>query len=244
MPNNEINISEMIEKKRREAGLSGTALAMKAGIPEKTFRKLQDGTTADPRYKTLQAISKALGCTLSELIGETPTSEAIAEVQSRRFFLQWEKLTPENKDVVVDLIESLSDLEDRLKGKKEVYVERQVPLYSLSVSAGLGSVLDDSENVEYVNFPANEIPNSTVYAVRVSGDSMQPAYYQDDIVFVEPGKRAKNGDVVIALINGESYIKQFRDGNFISFNPAYAPIIPGEFDNVQISGIVRACHHA
>ena len=43
------SISRHIEEKRREAGLSGTALAAKAGIPEKTLRKLQDGTTTDPR---------------------------------------------------------------------------------------------------------------------------------------------------------------------------------------------------
>lgn len=231
-------ISENIEQKRRAAGLSGTALAAKAGIPEKTFRKLQDGTTTDPRYKTLMALSGALGCTLSELVGETASQEALSEMQEHRFYRQWKRLSDENKEIVISLIENLYTLEERYRTEREVVVERQVPLYSLPVSAGLGSFLDDSEDVQFISFPADELPSQNCYALRVTGDSMEPAYYQDDIVLVQPGKAAENGDIVIAVINGDSYIKQFRNGAFISFNPAYDPIEPGEFDSVKIAGTV------
>ena len=234
------SISRHIEEKRREAGLSGTALAAKAGIPEKTLRKLQDGTTTDPRYKTLLAVSGALDCTLSELIGETAPEDGVLALQSRRFFEQWQDLTEENRDIVIRLIENLSQLEERLKNEKEVIVQREIPLYSLPASAGPGSFLD-SDEYEYVSFPAEELPASACFAIRVSGDRMEPAFFQDDLVFVEPSKTAVNGDVVIAIINGDSFIKQFRDGEFVSFNPAYDPIVPGDYDDVRIAGIVRTC---
>jgi repressor LexA len=232
------SISQHIEEKRREAGLSGTALAAKAGIPEKTLRKLQDGTTTDPRYKTLLALSRALDCTLSELIGETTPDSGVLALQSKHFFAQWENLTEENRAVVVQLIENLAELEERLKSEKEVVIQREIPLYSLPVSAGTGSFLD-SDDYEYVSFPADELPSEACFAVKVTGDSMEPAFYEGDIVFVEPSRTAENGDVVVALINGESFIKQYRNGKFISFNPSYAPIIPGDYDSVRISGIVR-----
>ena len=31
------------------------------------------------------------------------------------------------------------------------------------------------------------------------------------------------------------------DGEFVSFNPAYDPIVPGDYDDVRIAGIVRTC---
>ena len=114
-----------------------------------------------------------------------------------------------------------------------------MPVYDLPASAGTGVFLDSSD-YEMVQV-GSEVPVNANFGVRVSGDSMEPAFFQDDLVFVEPSKTAVNGDVVIAIINGDSFIKQFRDGEFVSFNPAYDPIVPGDYDDVRIAGIVRTC---
>src|SRR3989338_7237051 len=53
------------------------------------------------------------------------------------------------------------------------------------------------------------------YVLRVSGESMVDAgIFPDDLVIIEKGREPKNGDVVVAAIDGEWTLKYFyhRDG--------------------------------
>ena len=57
------------------------------------------------------------------------------------------------------------------------------------------------------------------YAVYVSGDSMEPRYFDGEIVYVNPAKRVRRGDFVVAQIQpGEhaprlAYVKRFLRWN-------------------------------
>lgn len=68
------------------------------------------------------------------------------------------------------------------------------------------------------------------FILRVVGDSMIDAGIEDgDHVVVRPQKDACNGDIVVALIDGEATVKRFfRDNGRIMLKPAnaaYSPII-------------------
>lgn len=107
----------------------------------------------------------------------------------------------------------------------------------VNVSAGYGTVnstltciptkldRDFLENVlEIRNFRNLEI-------VNVVGDSMEPFVSNGEKIIVERRFEAKNGDVVIASINGEIYIKRFLCDPFkkwiklISDNTTYPDIL-------------------
>lgn len=52
------------------------------------------------------------------------------------------------------------------------------------------------------------------YILKVKGDSMVDAgIYEGDMVIVERGKKPKNGDIVIAEIDGEYTMKYFRQNS-------------------------------
>ncbi len=55
-----MTIQEMRDK-RKELGYSYARLSELSGVPETTIQKIFSGTTASPRYATLQALEKALG---------------------------------------------------------------------------------------------------------------------------------------------------------------------------------------
>ena len=66
------------------------------------------------------------------------------------------------------------------------------------------------------------------YALRVTGDSMEPVFSPGDIAIVRMGNSIESGDIGIVLVGDEdSVIKQVqlhRVGiSLISFNTAYAP---------------------
>ena len=85
---------------------------------------------------------------------------------------------------------------------------------------------------------------STFYA-RVSGDSMKDAGIGDgDIVVVDKALDAKDGDFVVAFIDGDFTIKQFKmdqSGEFgwlVPYNSDYSPIRVTADNDFQIWGVI------
>ena len=84
--------------------------------------------------------------------------------------------------------------------------------------------------------------------IRVYGDSMEPFVSNGEYVIIEKNSDAKNGETVIANINGDVYIKKFESDPFkkwiklISDNKNYNEIhVQGEnLRLIKIVGIVRA----
>jgi repressor LexA len=82
----------------------------------------------------------------------------------------------------------------------------------------------------------------STYILEVDGDSMIDAHItHGDLVIAERNTKAKNGQIVIAEIDGEWTIKFFRqEGNKVWLEPAnkkYKPIYPS--CELKISAIVK-----
>lgn len=82
-----------------------------------------------------------------------------------------------------------------------------------------------------------------LFALKVKGESMKDAAILDgDIVVAKQISRARNGQIVIALIEDEATVKRyfFEDGRvrLQPENDAFDPIFP---EKVEILGVVTAC---
>ena len=115
-------------------------------------------------------------------------------------------------------------------------VPRLLPLYDLPASAGMGEFLDAS-SFEMVEAPPHA-PAGADFALRVSGDSMEPLLRDGQVVFVRKQETLEIGEIGVFALNGGSYIKKLGRSELISLNPDYDPIIIGEFDSVRIFGRV------
>ncbi len=92
-------------------------------------------------------------------------------------------------------------------------------------------------------------PDTTFYAM-VSGESMRDAGLQNgDIIVIDKSLTPKNGDIIVAAIDGEFTIKEFRMDSsgqcawLIPHNEAYQPIRVTEEDNFSVWGVVTHCIH-
>lgn len=109
---------------------------------------------------------------------------------------------------------------------------RHVPLLGV-VTAGLPILA--VENIEcYLPFTGGHISGSKdMFALRVRGESMINAgIFDGDILYVERTPVAKNGDIVVALIEDEATVKTFykENGHFRlqPENDSFEPIIVNE----------------
>ena len=163
-----------------------------------------------------------------KLVGGTPHSDAMAYD-----LLMVVRETPE-----YDWIQT-----KRILRYKVPYSRREITyinLYDLAVSAGTGEPLGDTYYTTRVELPTEKVPENAHCCLRVSGDSMEPAYKDGDIVFVQrlENGRLREGEVGIFSLNGEGYIKQLGQRQLLSFNPKYPPIPIGPYDRLECQGRV------
>jgi repressor LexA len=96
-----------------------------------------------------------------------------------------------------------------------------------------------------VPVPKDMMGRGRTFALRVRGDSMVDENIQDgDIIIVASQQTADNGQVVVALIDGNyATVKKFyREPDFIRLepaNPQFKPIFIKTPERIQIQGIVR-----
>ncbi len=116
-----------------------------------------------------------------------------------------------------------------------------IPLFGWVVAGTPSDVCEFQENIEV---PAALVPNPTrTYALRITGDSMIEEHIcEGDIVIVEKRDTARDGDIVIALVNGsETTVKRFRkEGKVAVLAPANHNMTPIRvpLKDVEIQGVV------
>mgnify|MGYP000057849623 CR=1 FL=1 len=80
-----------------------------------------------------------------------------------------------------------------------------ITCYDLAVSAGTGEPLGDTYYTTKLEIPTQRVPENAHCCLRVNGDSMEPAYKDGDIVFIQ---RVEDG----AAGRGSGHLRPKRRG--------------------------------
>jgi repressor LexA len=109
-----------------------------------------------------------------------------------------------------------------------------------AIAAGIPTDSQETAD-ELFPVPATRAVAEDDYLLRVRGDSMIEAHIEDgDVVVVRPATSARPGEIVAALVDGESTVKYLaeKDGRLVlrPANPRYSDIVPS--DELVIQGRV------
>jgi len=117
-----------------------------------------------------------------------------------------------------------------------------VPIYG-QIPAGMSTLTEQTieGHVSLDTRSANISKNRGTFALRVHGDSMIGAHIVDgDIVILEDSKEVHNGDIVAALIDGETTLKRYVMEHGRPYlkaeNPRYPNLIPAR--ELKIQGVM------
>lgn len=172
-------IDALAERRR----LTPSGLARKSGLDPTTFNKSKRITSVGrARWPSTESIAKALKSTNTTLD-------------------EFMKLISATRAKSGNITNSVS---------YRTSAGKAVPVIGLA-QAGVGGFFDDGgfptgQGWDEIRFPADE-PDS-VYALEVSGESMQPLYRDGDIIIVSPGASTRRGDrVVVKTMAGEVMAK-------------------------------------
>ena len=86
-----------------------------------------------------------------------------------------------------------------------------MPICLMPAAAGTGNYLDDADYYEEISFPKDQVNPRAELGIRVSGDSMEPVYHDEQIVWVQKCNSLDPGDVGIFIYDGKAYIKVYGE---------------------------------
>jgi repressor LexA len=83
---------------------------------------------------------------------------------------------------------------------------------------------------------------SDAFMLRVQGDSMiEAAILDGDLIMVRPQRSAENGEIVVAMLDGEATVKRFyRETGRVRLQPENREMTPIYASDVEIIGRVEA----
>ncbi len=111
-------------------------------------------------------------------------------------------------------------------------------------SIACGQPVDAVENIEEsVALPRAIFGNGSLFILRAKGDSMIEADIRNnDIVVIRQQNTAENGEIVVAMMNGETTLKRFykRNGKII-LHPENKEMQDIIVKNCEIQGVLISC---
>jgi repressor LexA len=117
-----------------------------------------------------------------------------------------------------------------------------IPIYG-QIPAGMATLTEQTVegHISLDTRSVNASKNGRTFALRVRGDSMIDAHILDgDIVILEDRKDVQNGDIVAALIDGETTLKRYVTEHGRPYlkaeNPLYPNLVPAR--ELRIQGVL------
>ncbi len=256
---------DRIKQIKSEKKITNDQLSDMTGIPLGTLSKILAGISDSPKLVNIVAIAQALGCSLDYLISGNPenTNNYTLSAQEIRMVESFRQLDAHGKELTLLVLEKekeralgaqeepalvVSERPERARvltppGMRAPSVsaaglgKRTISLYDMPVSAGMG--IDLSEVAESkIRIPDNAKTQDADYALRISGNSMEPKFHDGDILLVQNCESVEVGELGIFILDGEGYFKKFDGDKLLSLNPIYAPIPLRDFSDIQCAGRV------
>lgn len=203
--------NERLKKARMDAGFRYASDAANAmGLVGSTYRAHENGQN-DFSFEEAQVYAKKFGVDALWLMnGDSHSANGVSATSAPQ---------------------DAFDLPNATIGDKITGVGRKIPVFGQAVGGVDGEFLMNGNILFEVMAPPVLSHISGAYAVSISGESMSPRYEDGEIAFVDPRRRVKKGDYVIAQIRLEehgpplAYVKKFVRHNSIElvleqFNPA------------------------
>ena len=118
---------------------------------------------------------------------------------------------------------------------------REVVNVPLAGTVAAGQPILAEENIEnYFPIPVEMLPNAQTFMLRVKGESMiNVGIYDGDQIIVEEQDTARNGEIVVALVEDSATVKRFfKENGHYRLQPENDALEPIIVDDVQIVGKV------
>ena len=244
--------TDRLIKLRQARGWTKKEFSAKIGKTQQTVGKWENGSNA-PTFKDLVKLVGLFGVTSDYLLGlsDSPSKYAyppINDNKQEQVEEMFKELDEGNQDATVDFIENRLDNQHISKEikendhRKQIVKQDQRPTKRVSIYAKVDAQgFEVSEvPVDCLDYPV-PIPVHDI-AFKVVGGSLEPSFFDDEVMFVMKDPILRTGDICIVQLKSKYHVmkvsQNIDNGDILlnSLNSNEAPITLSEKDDFSIFG--------
>lgn len=242
-----MTFGERLTQLRKENGYATrNEFADKLGIPSTTLRNYETNAR-EPGHTFLKQISEFFNVSVDYLLCLTDEKEVLntfrlrlSEQEIIKNYRSLDSFGQETVNMILDRELKRIEMMDNLVADKAdgnlIRPTRFMAYYQKLASAGTGEYIFDDIPIDTIEVPLDEISKTADFVIGVSGNSMEPTFYDGDKVFVERCQIIETGKIGVFMVNNECVIKEAGETGLISHNKNYKTI-PGN-ESIQCIGKV------
>lgn len=235
---------DRLKEARLQKGYTQEQIAEKIGVAKSTYTGYEKGTR-EPNVNTIGKLMKEFGVDANFLWQDDTTFPfELTYDEMENLVKKYRKLDPygqETIDIALDRettrVTLLKEQADQATASNtriaelENALHQQAPLLRMYTymhkiaAAGKGFYFEDIPT-DTLEAPYME---GADFIIGVNGDSMEPTYYDGELVYVQKRQIVETGDIGVFTLNNEWFIKEAGEEGLISHNDKY-PVIPGTPD--------------
>lgn len=226
-------------------------ISKQSGIAYSTVKSILENGTGKASYINICKICASLGITpddLEHMVKENTIHELQLSKEDSELLSKYHLLDLHGQQTVNIILDRELERTTQAKGAADTieHLQQRLAIPSLPPHflAYYGRIAAAGSSVEFSDiaagvraYPENEINKNADYVIGVSGDSMEPEYFDGDIVYVQKTDYIETGDIGIFQKGNNIYIKKAGENGLISLNQNYPPLI-GDDDRIIVLGKV------
>ena len=239
-----MSFGEKLKMYRENKNLTQEELAHLIGVAKSTISGYEKNSR-EPDVIKIKKLAAALNVSADDLLEIESKEKTILTKDDIQLIKKYRSLDSHGKEIIDNVLalelkrykEFLQGINKEITSSKQEIGIIQLPYFDLPVSAGSGVFLD-SDTYEILDVLDTAASRQATYAVRVSGNSMEPDFQNGDKILVRQQPTLEVGDLGIFILNGEGYFKEYGGDCLISLNKDYKPIKISQDDSIYIKGKV------
>lgn len=235
-----MTFGKILYKLRKNRDLKQIDVAKQIGVQKNTISNYENDISK-PNYDKLVQLCNLFQVNPNDLMKEDLELDNEKEMPSdiQQLKDKYDHLTPNNKSIV-DYIFGMEEEEVEPIIRYESIVTDDViyfPLVEQEASAGIGDEAHQySDEEDMVCFPKNRIPKGATHAIIIDGHSMEPRFFDKQIVFISAGQDCNDGEYgiyqVIQPDKTKVYCKQLQ---YDEYGRRYLHSVSSQADDPEIT---------
>lgn len=223
---------------RLKQGWKQSELAKKLNIKNTTISNWEKGISK-PDFDTIEKLCHLLNVDANYFC-DCEFDSLDLSLEEIDFIKKLRRIPPEGKEIIHYILEKELARMTPVSMIKEpdilpTTLYKYIDCYPRVASCGTGEYIFDGIYSEQV---AVDEHSPADFAIGVNGNSMEPTYYDGQILLIKKQDQIHLGERGLFIIDGEAYIKELGKNKLISHNKHYQDIVLSEEMMLQCVGKV------
>ena len=212
-----MSLGERLRELRKQKGLTQQELAQQIGCSHQTISKYEKDENME-KIKVISSLSDFFNVSTDQLIKGTVSAKfGELSVDEEKFISQYRDLSYHDREIIDYILNMKAEVIKPIIKYESIVADDVVafPLVKQKASAGIGDPTHQwSNETDRVCFPINIVPKGVTHAIIIDGYSMEPTFFNGQIVFINAEKDCNDGDYgiyqVIQPDKTDIYCKQLK----------------------------------